>query len=89
MFQATNIEHLASHFQSLSIDVTLHPLTSQLAIEHLTPLAWLKFAIYVYLCCCAIEVNPTCYLICTTCMLTLKDQQSSTKQFHKFLHLEY
>ncbi len=33
-------------------------------------------------------VTTSTYLICTTCMYTLKDQQSGTKLFHKCLHLE-
>ncbi len=89
MFQVRDDKHLIFHFQSLSCDVALCLQINQLMIKHLTPLAWLKFTIYVYLCCHVVETNNLiCYLICTTCMSTLKNERSNTKQFHRHLDLE-
>jgi hypothetical protein len=89
MFQAKDDRHLIFHFQSFSFDVALYPLKSQLMIEDLIPHAWLKFVIYVYLSCCVVKTNNLVYyMIYKTCMLTSKDQRSSTKQFHKHLHVE-
>jgi hypothetical protein len=62
---------------------------NQLMIEHWTSLARLTYVIYVYLYSHVVENdNLICCLICTTYMLTSRDQRYITKQFHRYLNLE-